>query len=73
MWAPKDPSSITQDSGDLPPPHDDMSASAWNRLWYGKFGATSATDFGKRGSGTTFGWGEIDAYEAVKVALALER
>jgi serine protease AprX len=105
LWAPKNASYITQDSGDLPPPHDDPAASAWNRLWYGKFGGTSAAapyasgvialmleanpkltaaqihrilkvtahDYGVRGFDTTFGWGEIDAYRAVKAALALKR
>jgi subtilisin family serine protease len=104
LWAPKNPSYITQDSGDLPPPHDDPMSSVHNRLWYGKFGGTSAaapyasgvvalmleanpkltaaqihrilkvtaTDFGKRGFDTTFGWGEINAYEAVKAALRLK-
>jgi serine protease AprX len=105
LWAPKNASYITQDSGDLPPPHDDQAASVFNRLWYGKFGGTSAaapyasgvialmleanpkltsaqihrilkttaTDFGPRGFDTTFGWGEINAYAAVKAALALKR
>ena len=103
LWAPKNISYVTQDSGDLPPPHGDRAASVFNRLWYGKFGGTSAaapyasgvialmieanpkltaaqihrilkttaTDFGKRGFDTTFGWGEINGYEAVKAALQL--
>jgi subtilisin family serine protease len=99
IWAPKNASYITQDSGELPPP-DDPSSSAWNRLWYGKFGGTSAAapyvsgvialmlevnprltsgqieriltrtarDYGRRGFDTTFGWGEVDAFGAVKEA-----